>query len=104
MDSSPPGGTNPLWTFQIDGNLGEVGAACEMLVQSHDGGIELAAGAPFGVAERLRCGGCAPGAAIASTWSGGTGLWLTPRSRRLGACHACCSTPTASWSNRTANP
>jgi alpha-L-fucosidase 2 len=41
MDSSPPGGTNPLWTFQIDGNLGEVGAVCELIVQSHDGGIEL---------------------------------------------------------------
>ena len=41
MDSSPPGGTNPLWTFQIDGNLGAVGAACELLVQSHDAGIDL---------------------------------------------------------------
>jgi alpha-L-fucosidase 2 len=30
-----------LWTFQIDGNLGAVGAACELLVQSHDAGIDL---------------------------------------------------------------
>ena len=41
MDMHPPGGTNPLITFQIDGNLGAVGVVCELLVQSHDGGIAL---------------------------------------------------------------
>lgn len=39
--SHPPGGTNPLTTFQIDGNLGAVAAVAEMLIQSHSGVIKF---------------------------------------------------------------
>ena len=41
LDMHPPGGTNPLVVFQIDGNLGATAAVAEMLVQSHGGVIRL---------------------------------------------------------------
>lgn len=41
FDTHPPQGTNPLTTFQIDGNLGAVAAVSEMLLQSHGGRLQL---------------------------------------------------------------
>jgi alpha-L-fucosidase 2 len=83
MDSSPPGGTNPLWTFQIDGNLGEVGAACELLVQSHDGGIALLpalpAAWPRGSVRGLRARG---GHSLDLVWEGGALAHATLTSHR----------------------
>lgn len=51
MDMHPPQGTNPLHTFQIDGNLGVTAVVCELLLQSHDGGIELLPALPAAWAE-----------------------------------------------------
>jgi alpha-L-fucosidase 2 len=83
MDSSPPGGTNPLWTFQIDGNLGALGALCELLVQSHDGGIELLPALPSawpsGSVRKLRARG---GHSLDVSWRDGTLVRATLRSGR----------------------
>ncbi len=87
MDSSPPGGTNPLWTFQIDGNLGAVGAFCEILVQSHDGGIQLLPALPSawpnGSVRGLRARG---GHSVDLSWHHGDLSRARLRSRRGRPC------------------
>ena len=104
MDSSPPGGTNPLWTFQIDGNLGEVGAACELLVQSHDGGIDLLPALPSawpnGSVRGLRARG---GHHLDLVWQDGTLDHATLTSGRGPAVCAARTRP-ISLSNRMASP
>jgi len=41
LDKHPPGGTNPLTVFQMDGNSGATAAIAEMLMQSHGGVLSL---------------------------------------------------------------